>query len=297
MMSAAIIWGLSFVAQSKSVELLGTFTFNGLRSLLGGIVLLPIIFISSAKKRKKLSADAQTVENKKEDRKKLIIGGISCGIPLFIGGNLQQYAFNFTTVGKVGFITALYMLIVPLLGLFLRKKVRPIVWISVVMGAFGLYLLCVGGERATLGKGEWFALACSVAFAVHILAIDKYSSIVDGIKLSCAQYIVAGRLSCVCMFIFETPQLSAIIAAAPYIAYTGIMSYAVAFTFQTLGQRDCEPAVASLLLCLESVFATLFAWIILHQSLLLREFIGCAIMFIAIILSQIEIKLPKRKKN
>ncbi len=301
LITAAVIWGLSFVAQSKGVEVIGTFTFNGIRTLLGGIVLLPVIAVFSAKKKsnsKQLSSVEQLVENEKkaEEKKNLIRGGLVCGMALFVGGNLQQHSFNYTTVGKVGFITALYMILVPLLGLFLHKKVRPIVWVSVVMGAFGLYLLCASGESATLGKGEGFALAGAVAFAVHILAVDKYSVLVDGVKLSCMQFFVAGGLSCICMFIFETPKWSDILAVAPYILYAGIMSCGVAFTFQILGQRDCEPTVASLLLCLESVFATLFGWLLLKQSLLPRELAGCVIMFAAIILSQLaDVKLPRRK--
>ena len=298
---AAVIWGLSFVAQSEGIEVIGTLTFNGIRMVIGGIVLLPVIAIMSGAQRaknKKLGAAAQkTPEQKKDDRKNLTVGGLVCGTVLCVASNLQQAAFGYTTVGKVGFITALYMLLVPIISLvFFKKRVSLPVWIGVFLGVGGLYLLCAGG-KATFGKGEMLALACSLGFAIHILVIDKYSAIVDGVKLSCAQFLVSGTISVILMFIFEKPDIHAILSAAPYILYTGIMSCGVAFTFQTLGQRDSDPTVASLLLCLESVFAVMFAWVLIDQKMSARELCGCIVMFVAIVLAQLPANLFKRKKK
>lgn len=298
---AAVIWGLSFVAQSEGLEVIGTLTFNGIRMIMGGTVLLPVIAIMSGvqkSKNKKLgSAEQKTPEEKKKDRKNLIVGGLVCGTVLCVSSNLQQAAFGYTTVGKVGFITALYMLLVPIISLvFFKKRVSLPVWIGVGLGVVGLYLLCAGG-KATFGKGELLALACSVGFAIHILVIDKYSAIVDGVKLSCAQFFVSGIISVILMFIFEKPSIHAIMSAAPYLLYTGILSCGVAFTFQTLGQRDSDPTVASLLLCLESVFAVIFAWVLIDQKMSIRELSGCIIMFVAIVLAQLPADVFKRKKK
>ena len=214
-----------------------------------------------------------------------------------MASNLQQAAFGYTTVGKVGFITALYMLLVPIISLvFFKKRVSLPVWIGVGLGVVGLYLLCASG-KATFGKGELLALACSVGFAIHILVIDKYSAIVDGVKLSCAQFFVSGIISVILMFIFEKPSIHAIMSAAPYLLYTGILSCGVAFTFQTLGQRDSDPTVASLLLCLESVFAVIFAWVLIDQKMSIRELNGCIIMFVAIVLAQLPADVFKKKQR
>ena len=258
--------------------------------IMGGTVLLPVIAIMSGvqkSKNKKLgSAEQKTPEEKKKDRKNLIVGGLVCGTVLCVASNLQQAAFGYTTVGKVGFITALYMLLVPIISLvFFKKRVSLPVWIGVGLGVVGLYLLCAGG-KATFGKGELLALV-----------IDKYSAIVDGVKLSCAQFFVSGIISVILMFIFEKPSIHAIMSAAPYLLYTGILSCGVAFTFQTLGQRDSDPTVASLLLCLESVFAVIFAWVLIDQKMSVRELSGCIIMFVAIVLAQLPADVFKRKKK
>lgn len=297
---AAVIWGLSFVAQSEGLEVIGTLTFNGIRMIMGGTVLLPVIAIMSGVQNQKTKARLGRTENarrEEKDRKSLIVGGLVCGTVLCVSSNLQQAAFGYTTVGKVGFITALYMLLVPIISLvFFKKRVSLPVWIGVGLGVVGLYLLCAGG-KATFGKGELLALACSVGFAIHILVIDKYSAIVDGVKLSCAQFFVSGIISVILMFIFEKPSIHAIMSAAPYLLYTGILSCGVAFTFQTLGQRDSDPTVASLLLCLESVFAVIFAWVLIDQKMSVRELSGCIIMFVAIVLAQLPADVFKRKKK
>ena len=287
--TAAMIWGLSFVAQSQGMKYIEGFTFNGIRMLMGSIVLIPFIIFRAKKNPKKYSPD-----EKKSILKTNIKGILSVGLMLFIGSNLQQFAFNYTEVGKVGFMTALYMLLVPVFGLFLKKHPPFTAWIGTFMGLCGLYLLSIGtGFSIKLGKGEILSLTCAVAFAIHILLIDYYSDKIDCIVLSCGQFFVTGVLSCICMLIFEHPNMGTILQAYIPLLYTGIMSCGVAFTFQVIGQKYTEPALASMLLCLESVFSVFFGFIILHQNLLPHEYIGCAIMFVAILIAQI----PKKSKN
>lgn len=251
--------------------------------MLGGIVLIPLVAISFRSENKNMPVG----EKKKFPLKDVVIGGICCGIPLFVGGNLQQHAFNYIDVGKVGFITALYMVLVPVIGIFLKQKAKFNIWIGVAFGVVGLYLLSVPEGDFSIGKGELVTICCSFAFAVHILVIDHFCKKVNNIALSCAQFFVAGGLSVVCMFIFEDPKPAEIAGAWLPLVYAGVMSCGVAFTAQIFGQKYTEPAVASLLLCLESVFSVLFGWLLLKQVLSERELFGCLIMFIAIVFTQV----------
>lgn len=279
---AAVVWGLSFVAQSEGASI-GTFTFNGIRTLIGGIVLLPLVAVSFKMENKKLPVS----EKSKFPLKDVVIGGACCGIPLFIGGNLQQHAFNYLYVGKVGFITALYMVIVPLFGIFLKRKLKINIWAGVALGVVGLYFLSVKKGDFSVGTGELVTILCSFAFAAHILVIDYFCKKVNNIALSCAQFFFAGIVSIICMFIFEEPKIDAIIGAAVPLLYAGVMSCGVAFTAQIFGQKYSNPTVASVLLCLESVFSVLFGWLLLDQKLDSRGYAGCVIMFIAVILTQL----------
>lgn len=289
LISAAMIWGLSFVAQKQGMEYVEGFTFNGIRSLIGGIVLLPVIFFRSRKNPVKLSP----VE-KKQTRKDNIKGILIVGTMLCIGSNLQQFAFDYIEPGKVGFITALYMLLVPLISFIAYKKKQPVTtWIGVILGVGGLYMICMGGASSfSLGKGEILAMLCSIAFALHIIVIDKYAPKIDTIVLSCGQYLVTGIVSCILMFIFEKPDAGNIMQAAVTILYAGIMSCSCAFTFQIIGQKYTEPTLVSMLLCTESVFSVIFSFIILGERMTVIEYVGCAVMFIAIIIAQ----LPAKKK-
>lgn len=288
LVSAAMIWGLSFVAQKQGMEYVEGFTFNGIRSLLGAIVLIPFIVIRAVKNPVKLSP----VE-KKQSRKDNLKGILIVGLMLCIGSNLQQFAFNYIEPGRVGFITALYMLIVPLISFIVYKKKQPVTtWIGVILGVVGLYMICMGGSASSsLGKGDILALLCSFAFALHIIVIDKFAAKIDCVVLSCGQFFVTGVISCILMFIFESPNIQSIMQAAVPILYAGIMSCGCAFTFQVIGQKYTDPTISSMLLCLESVFSVIFSFIILGERMASVEYIGCAVMFVAIIIAQ----LPARK--
>lgn len=290
LVSAAMIWGLSFVAQKQGMEYVEGFTFNGIRSLIGAIVLIPFILVRKAKNPVRL-----TKQEKKQSFKENAKGILIVGTMLCIGSNLQQFAFGYIEPGKVGFITALYMLLVPLISFVLYKKKQPLTtWIGVILGVGGLYMICMGGSSSfALGKGEILALLCSIAFALHIIVIDKFASKVDCIVLSCGQFFVTGVVSCILMFIFEEPNMDNIIQAGIPILYAGIMSCGGAFTFQVIGQKYTEPTLASMLLCLESVFSVIFSFIILKERMTVIEYIGCAVMFTAIIIAQ----LPAKKSH
>lgn len=283
----AFIWGTAFVAQSVGMDYIGPFTFNAVRSLVGGIALIPVILVFQRLK----SPERRQAE--KANRKPLILGGLSCGLALGVASSLQQVGIQYTTVGKAGFITALYIVIVPILGLFFRKKVGAKLWISVVIAIFGLYLLCMSGSLR-LEKGDFLVLLCALAFSVHIMVIDYFSPKVDGVQMSCIQFFVAALFSAVCMLIGEgIPDPHAVAISWMPILYAGVLSSGVAYTLQIIGQKGVNPTVASLVLSLESVISVLAGWVILHQSMSPREVTGCLLMFAAIILAQ----LPEKKKK
>lgn len=285
----AFIWGVAFVAQSVGMNYIGPFTFSCVRSILGGIVLIPCIwFLDRLKMKEEGGTEKRTMSEK--EKKTLLIGGICCGIALCVASNLQQFGVKYTTVGKAGFITALYIVLVPIFGIFLKKKVGVKVWISVAISVVGLYLLCMT-EKLSISKGDFLVLLCAIVFSIHILVIDHFSPLVDGVRMSCIQFWITGILSAIPMFLFEKPSLSAIFAAAVPLLYAGVMSSGVAYTLQIVAQKDADPTVASLILSLESVFSVLAGWVVLGQVMSMREICGCVLMFAAIILAQ----LPERK--
>ena len=286
----AFIWGSAFVAQKVGADI-GTFTYNGIRTFIGGLTLIPVILIMDSMKKKKNPVDDRTEEEKKKDRKMWIVGGICCGTALFVASTLQQYGIYFTTAGNAGFITALYCIIVPFLSLFLGKKIKPIVWVAVVLGVIGLYLLCINpAEGFHLQKGDFFVLLCAFAFACHIMVIDYFSPKTDGVKLSCVQFLWAGAIGIILMFIFEPVNISAILAYWFPILYAGILSCGLAYTLQVVAQADANPTEASLILCLESVFAVITGAVILGESMHMRGYLGCALILGAVILSQLPSK-------
>ncbi len=281
----AFIWGVAFVAQSVGGEAVGCFTFNGVRSLIGAAVLIPVIYFLDAQKKKELGEEKFLAQ--KGDKKTLLLGGICCGVMLCIASNFQQFGISFTTVGKAGFITAMYILIVPILGLFIKKRVGAKVWLGVVLATVGLYMLCMTSESFSLSKGDFLVLICAGFFSLHILIIDYFSPKVDGVRMSCIQFFVCGVISTVIAFVFENPSFSAILSGWLPILYAGVLSCGVAYTLQIVGQKNMDPTVASLILSLESVFSVLAGWVILHQTLSMRELFGCVLMFLAIILAQL----------
>ena len=287
----SFIWGVAFVAQSVGGEAVGCFTFNGVRSLIGAFVLIPVIYFLDNQKKKELGEEKYLEQ--KGDSKILLLGGVCCGVMLCIASNFQQFGISFTTVGKAGFITAMYILIVPILGLFMKKKMGVKVWLGVVLATIGLYMLCMTSESFSLSKGDFLVLICAGFFSLHILIIDYFSPKVDGVRMSCIQFFVCGIISVIIAFIFESPSLSAILSGWLPILYAGVLSCGVAYTLQIVGQKNMDPTVASLILSLESVFSVLAGWMILNQTMTLREFSGCGLMFLAIILAQ----LPDRMKT
>lgn len=283
----AMIWGTAFVAQSVGMDHIGPFTFNAARSLVAGVALLPVLAIFGRTK------SPEQRQQERSSRKTLLLGGISCGLALGVASSLQQLGLQFTTVGKAGFITALYIVIVPILGLFFHKKVGGKLWISVAIAIVGLYLLCMSGSLR-LEKGDFLVLLCAVCFSVHIMVIDHFSPKVDGVQMSCIQFFAAGLFSAVCMLAVEgVPDLHAVGISWKPILYAGVLSSGVGYTLQIIGQKGVNPTVASLVLSLESVISVLAGWIILGQSMSGREVLGCVLMFGAILLAQ----LPERKKS
>ena len=291
----ATIWGTAFVAQSVGMEYVEAFTFTFARSIVGGIVLIPCIwFLRWLKGREKKTSCDVTCAKRPHITKIEWIGGICCGLALCAASNFQQIGIAYTTVGKAGFITALYVVIVPIMGLFFKKRVSFVVWICVVLSVIGLYLLCMTEGSLTLAYGDLLVLICAVLFSVHIMVIDHFSPQGDGVVMSCIQFFVCGIVSGIIMLFVETPSLENIMAAAMPILYAGVLSSGVAYTLQIVGQKDMNPTVASLILCLESVVSALAGWLILHEALTARELLGCVLMFAAIVLAQVP--MPERKK-
>lgn len=282
LMTTALIWGTAFVAQKSGMDLIGPIAFNGIRTLIGAFALIPVILIMGRGNKEK------------DSQRTLIIGGICCGLALCTAGNIQQIGLYYTSVSHSGFITALYVVIVPLMGLFLKKRITPVMWCCVAASAAGLYLLCIPASGfGEINAGDILVFVCAVCFAIHILIIDHFSPKVDGVKLSCIQFFVAGIVSLmIAPFAdpalgFGLPSAGDVFASWLSILYTGVMSCSVAYTLQILGQKETEPAIASMILCLESVFALIAGMILLGEVMSFREIIGCVIMFAAIFVANL----------
>lgn len=289
----AFIWGSSFIAQSKGADLLGPFTFNAFRYALAVISLLPVIYILGKKNSAKSESEPLNQNDHKAQRSILIKGGIATGLVLFVSTSLQQYAMAFTTAAKAGFITTLYVILVPIVGIFLKKKVRPLIWGCAILGVVGLYLLSIKPGTFSISHGDFFVLLCALGFTGHILVIDYFSPKTDGVKLSCIQFAVVSVASFIAMMFTEHLVITDVISAVIPLLYAGVMSSAVAYTLQIVAQKDADPTVASLILSLESVFAAICGAIILGETLTGREISGCVVMFIAIILAQLPSKAER----
>ncbi len=279
----ATIWGVAFVAQSVGMEYIGPFTFNAIRCVLGGLVLIPVILV--LKKKKETGAENQ----EKEDKKTLWAGGIACGVILCIASNLQQFGIMEASVGKSGFFTALYIVMIPVIGIFVGKRPGIKLWFCVALAVVGMYLLCMKDGSFTIERADIMLLLCALAFSFHILVVDYFSPKVDGVKMSCIQFFVCGVLSAVGMLFTETPDISNIQAAWLPLLYAGLLSCGVGYTLQIVGQKGINPVIASLIMSLESVISALAGWVILGQVLSPKEILGCVLMFVAIIITQIPI--------
>ena len=284
---AALIWGLAFVAQSVGADLVGPFTFNAARAFIGFLFLLVICL--ALRLREKSAAQKKTYSSRYY--KDLIIGGLCCGIALTLAVNLQQKGLETTSSGKAGFITALYIVLVPIAGLFLKKKAPRLIWLSVAIAVVGLYFLSISGS-VSITVGDLYMLVCALCFTGHIMVIDHFTNRVSGIELSCVQFLVVSVISAVGMLATETPSWEGLVACAIPLLYVGVLSSGVGYTLQILAQKGSNPTVVSLLMSLESVFATVFGAIILHEAMSGREYFGCVLMLIAVVLAQ----LPDRKR-
>ena len=282
----AIIWGMSFVSQSVGMEYIEPNTFMAIRTLMGGIVLLPVIFILDKSKKKQQNY-------KKTDMKKLIKYGVICGVFLCAAQTLQTYGIQTTTTAKSGFLTALYIIFVAIIGLFMGKKLTFKMVIGILTAIVGMYFLCLFGENVSFNMGDALTILCAVFFACQILCIDKFVAGIDGLKLSCTQFLVAGTINAVLMFILEKPDMGSILSCSTALLYSGVMSCGVAYTLQVIGQKYAEPTSASIIMSLESVFAAISGWILLSQSMSIAQISGCCLMFLAIVLVQ----LPTAKKQ
>lgn len=290
----AIIWGTAFVAQGAVSDVLGAFTFNAARSLIGAVFMIPVFFLMSRRgtEQRERIADAK-------GRLLTLKAGLICGLLMFVGAFFQQYGitqytaiYGSTAVGKAGFITTLYVILVPILGFFFKKRVSGRIWVSVVVAVVGLYLLCVK-QGFVIDLPDVYVLLCALAYAFYIIAVDAFANRINTYLFSIIQLFVCGMVSAVFMLIFEKVVLSELISQWFPIVYTGVFSSAIAFTLEAVAQKNTDPTIASLIFGLEAVFAAIAGWLLLNESMTQNEIIGCALMFIAVVLAQ----LPKRSKR
>lgn len=283
----AFIWGSAFVAQTIGAESIDGFTYSAARAYPAVIALSLVLLITRRAKPEERYTPAQ--------RRELLVGGLVCGVFLAFSTNIQQFALTETGAGKAGFITALYIVLVPLFGVFLGKRASRRLVLCVAIAVAGLYLLSIksGEGLSGMGRGDFLVLCSAFGFAGHILVVDHFVQKVDGIALSCVQFTVMAILSTICALLFETIDLAAIAACAGSILYVGILSSAVGYTLQIIAQKDGDPTVVSLLLSLESFFAVVCGAVVLHERMSAREYLGCALMLTAVILSQ----LPEKNRT
>lgn len=305
----SFIWGTTFVAQSMGTNHLDAFSFNCIRNFIGVFALIPVLLWQICTKPKDMNSVQSTTYcdnsptyfqkgHSLEDlrlvfTKDLFLGGIICGTALCLASNFQQMGIEHSTVGKSAFITTLYIVLVPLLGLFLKKKLPVQIWCGVILAMIGLYLLCMKDEAFVLEIGDIYLLLCAFFFTIQITAVDYFAPKVNCIALSMMQFFVTAVLSGICMIFNELPTLENILGATIPLLYAGVLSSGVAYTFQIIGQKHLAPTVASLIMSLESVFATLAGWVVLHEVLSTKELIGCGLVFAAVILTQLPIPTKK----
>ena len=283
----SFIWGSAFVAQSVGMEHLGPLTFNGVRMLISGFAMtLVVLFFGKITKPQSANREVESTLQNQNDKKTLFKVGIWCGIILFAASTFQQVGLVYTTAGKAGFITTMYIILVPILGIFMKKKISKRIWFCVILAVVGIYLLCLV-EDLRMNFGDFLMLFCALGYSVHIIVIDHFSNRVDAVRLSQIQFFVAGIISLAPMFIFETPAVANILLAWFPLIYAAVFSGAIGFTFQIVAQKDIKPTVAALIMSFESVFAVLTGFVILSEILSSREVFGCILMFTAVIIAQL----------
>jgi len=275
----AVIWGFAFVAQRAGMEFLGPFTFNTARFTLGSLSLIPLLIIN---RNKKFEKEKFLPLNNKN----LLFGGLAAGTMLFLGATFQQGGLVYTEAGKAGFITGFYVILVPILGLFVRQKTSPITWLGAIVATVGLYFLSLN-ETFDINIGDVLVLIGSFFWAVQILVIGFYSNKVEPFQLAFTQFVVCAGLSLVAALISETIVLQNFVNAILPILYAGIFSVGIAFTIQVVAQREAHPANAAIIMSLEAVFAVIGGWLILNESIPIRGLIGCSLMLVGMILSQL----------
>ncbi len=290
----SFVWGISFVAQSEGGDAIGPLSFNSIRSIIGSLVLMVVIAILD-----RVGIITKKPETKEQQRT-LLLGGVLCGFVLCTATNLQQLAISLgSPVGKAGFLTACYILLVPILGIFFKRRCGLNVWIGVLIAIVGLYLLCIDGEFV-IKTPDILLMLCALCFSFHIMVIDHFSPKVDGLRMSCIQFMVTGVITAIPMCIFEINGdfktwlggFGNLDAWIPLL-YAAIFSCAVGYTLQIIGQKGLNPTIASLLMSLESVFSVLAGWVLLKEKLSPKELLGCVLIFVAVVLAQ----LPGRKQT
>ena len=281
LLSATVIWGSAFVAQSVGMDYIGPFTFQTLRCLLAVLFLIPAAAVLERTSRRQYAA--------KWLDKKLWLAGTLCGLALFAATTLQQVGLVYTDAGKAGFLTAMYIVLVPFIGLFLMRRLPMASWLSIAVAVVGLYLLSNIGASIP-NPGDMMMVGCALAFAVQITFVDRFAAHCDALRLNCIQSLVVTVLSAVCMFATESPEWRGIAACVLPISYAGVLSLGVAYSLQIIGQRHVEPTTASLFMSLESVFAALSGWLLLNEQMTPRELTGCLLIFLSVIISQIPAK-------
>ncbi|NCB42497.1 MAG: DMT family transporter [Clostridia bacterium] len=295
LLTTAFVWGIAFVFQRSGMEHIEPLTFNSARMLLAFLVLSVVVYVTEAIQKSKNLSETKSPKELAEFKKQTTIGGILCGLMLTLGISFQQMGLVYTTAGKTGFITALYMVFVPVIGwIFLKKRITWLVGAGVALATVGMYFLSINGAFV-LTKGDTLVLICAVFYALHILTCDHFVQIADVLRLSRMQFLVCAILSGIAAFIFEVPTTGMIVDAIVPILFTGFLSGGLGYTLQMIAQKHTDPTMASLILSLEAVFGVLGGWLLLNEIMTAREIIGCIVVFIAIIL--VQIPLPEKQKG
>ena len=285
----SVIWGAAFAAQRAGMDHVQPFTFTGVRMLLAGLIMIPVCALKGKK-----SGEGKTGEEKQEQRK----AGLICGVLLFAATSLQQIGLVYTSAGKAGFITALYVVLVPVASwLLFRRQPGGVIWAGVGLAVAALYLLCVPADGFRVERGDAMLLGCAVCFTGQILCVDRYAPRVDGMALARDEFLITGTLGMIVALLMEEIRLEGLLEAAIPILYAGIFSGAIGYTLQIVGQRDVNPTIASLIMCLESVFAVLTGTVVLGERMTGREAAGSILMFAAVILAQLSTLMKKKRKE